>query len=130
VELKSQILSYLGDMGYKTIDLGTNSDDSVDYPDYGHKAAEEVLSGNATRAIVICGSGIGISIAANRHPGIRAALCCNATMAQLAREHNNANILALGARMVGQEEAKACVDAFLTTEFAGGRHQNRVQKLA
>lgn len=110
-------------------DLGTESETSVDYPDYGFKAATAVAAHPGSFGMVICGSGIGISIAANRIAGSRAALCSTAEMAQLAREHNNANILALGARFIDNATARACVEAFLTTDFAGGRHSGRVEKL-
>lgn len=113
---------------FDCIDLGTNSADSVDYPDFGKKAATEVAQGNCV-GIIICGSGIGISIAANRNPKVRAALCINAEMAKLARQHNDANILALGARLTNQEDALEITKTFLETEFEGGRHQKRVDKL-
>lgn len=129
VALKAQLADFLVELGYEVLNLGADDAQSVDYPDYGKKAAEALLEGKAEKAIIICGSGIGISIAANRYPGIRAALCHNVTTATLAREHNDANILALGARMVSAEEAKQCVQAFLTTAFAAGRHTARVEKL-
>jgi len=116
-------------LGFEVLDLGTNSTDSVDYPDYGHKLAETVASGKAKVGVAICGSGIGISIAANRNPKIRAALCQNTECAKLARQHNNANVLALGARMISEDEARECLKTFLNTEFEGGRHQNRIDKL-
>ena len=112
------------------IDLGTDSDKSVDYPDFGYKAAKAIASGKADFGIVICGSGIGISIAANREPKVRCALCVNEQMASLARQHNNANILALGARYTGNIEALNIVTTFLNTEFEGGRHEGRVNKLS
>jgi ribose 5-phosphate isomerase B len=128
--LKQELVGFLTTLGeYKALDLGPDSEASVDYPDYGTKAAEALRSGRAQAAVVICGSGIGISIAANRHPGIRAALCMNSTMARLAREHNDANVLALGARLIGLETAKDCLRAFLSTSFAEGRHRGRVEKL-
>ena len=111
------------------LDLGTDSTASCSYADFGHAVATAVLDGRATRGVAICGSGIGISIAANRHEGIRAALCTDATMARLAREHNDANILVLGARIVGEAVARDCVEAFLKTEFEGGRHVARVQSI-
>ncbi|MGH1377281.1 MAG: ribose 5-phosphate isomerase B [Alphaproteobacteria bacterium] len=111
------------------IDLGTNSNDSVDYPEYGQALAKSIINGDVTRGILICGTGIGISIAANRFSEIRAALCTDVTMAKLTRAHNDANVLALGARIVGEEVAFDIVDAFLTTEFEGGRHLNRIKKL-
>ena len=112
------------------IDLGPESTDSVDYPDYGYALAEEIEKGSAEKGIVVCGSGIGISIAANRYASVRAALCTTPEMASLSREHNNANVLALGARIIDQDTAYACVEAFLSTEYEeGGRHQQRVDKL-
>jgi len=112
------------------LDLGTNTNDSVDYPDYGYKLAECVANGEAQYGIAICGSGIGISIACNRNPDIRAAVCTNTTMARLTRIDNNANILSLGARLTGELLAKDIVETFLTTPFeAGGRHERRVKKL-
>lgn len=111
------------------IDLGTDSDASVDYPDFGTKAAKAVAEGKADFGIVICGSGIGISIAANRNPKIRCALCLNEEMARLARQHNDANIIALGSRFTKQIEALNLVTAFLNTPFEGGRHEKRVEKL-
>ncbi len=110
-------------------DLGTHSEASVHYPEYGLKAAQAVVEDTNHIGIIICGSGIGISIAANRIPGARAALCLTPEMAALAREHNNANMLALGARLTDETTALACVDTFLTTDFAGGRHEARVKML-
>lgn len=111
------------------LDLGANTADSVDYPDFGQAMGKAITEGKADRGIVICGSGIGISIAANRFPAVRAALCMNSTMARLARQHNDANVLALGARLIGLEIALDCVDVFLNTKFEGGRHEGRVKKL-
>ena len=102
----------------------------MDYPDYAAAAAEAVAAGRASRALLICGTGIGISIAANRHPQVRAALCHDAATARLAREHNDANVLALGARIVGEEVARDCVRVFFTTEYEGGRHARRIAKLS
>ena len=116
-------------MGHEILDLGTDGPGSVDYPDYGKALAESIASGKAERGVAICGTGIGISIAVNRHPGVRAALCHDETSARLAREHNDANVLALGARLIGPEVAKRCLRTFLETEFAGGRHVARVAKL-
>ncbi|MBY0354652.1 MAG: ribose 5-phosphate isomerase B [Rickettsiales bacterium] len=128
--LKQQLLSELSSFGeFRALDLGTNSEESVDYPDFAGKAAHAVLDGAADFGVILCGSGIGISIAANRHAGIRAALCMDATMARLAREHNDANMLAMGARMIGFETAKDCLRVFLNTDFAAGRHSQRVTKL-
>ncbi len=128
-QLKDALADDIRAMGYDVLDMGTNSDASVDYPDFGYAVAAAVTDGRALRGVLVCGSGVGISIAANRHPGIRAALCTHGEVARLAREHNDANILALGARIVGIEIARECVRQFLLTEFAGGRHQRRVDKL-
>ena len=111
-------------------DLGPDGVDSVDYPDYGYKLAEEIAAGRADRGIALCGSGIGISIAANRHPACRCALVSEPLSARLAREHNDANVIAMGGRLVGIEMAKACLNAFLATSFGGDRHQRRVDKLS
>lgn len=128
--LKSKLAEELESSGYQVIDLGTrNGTDSVDYPDFGKAVAEAVTSGTADAGVVVCGTGIGISIAVNRHRGARAALCHDVTSARLCREHNNANVLALGARMTGEQVAKDCLHTFLTTEFAGERHLRRVEKL-
>ena len=128
--LKEELATELAKAGVEFIDLGTNSTDSVDYPDFGRAVAEAVAEGRADRGVIICGTGIGISIAANRVSGVRAAVCHDATTARLAREHNDANVLALGARIVGAEVAKDCLQAFLSTPFDGGeRHQRRVGKL-
>ncbi len=112
------------------VDLGTNSTDSVDYPEFGKAVAKAVINNDAVRGIAICGSGIGISIAANRYPEIRAALCTDVTMATLTRLHNDANVLALGARIIGAEVAFDIVKAFIETEFEGGRHEKRIAKLS
>ncbi len=129
LELKKVIISELKEMGAEVINCGTDTIDSVDYPDYGRKVAETVLSGQAQMGVVICGTGIGISIAANRFNGIRCGLCHNEFTAKVTREHNNANILALGSRVVDEATALECVRIFFTTEFEGGRHQARVDKL-
>jgi ribose 5-phosphate isomerase B len=129
-DLKTVLAEELGTMGYEVVDLGTDGRDSVDYPDFAKALIKAVIEGRADCGVLVCGTGIGISIAANRHPGIRAAVCHNETTARLARAHNDANVLALGARIVGIEVAKDCLKAFLTTEFAGGRHAGRVAKLA
>ena len=127
-DVKEQIKKHYGDQ-YEWLDLGTDSEASVDYPDFGHKLAQAVEQNEVAKGIIICGTGIGISIAANRHKGGRAALCTNATMAKLTRLHNDANVLALGARITGFEVILDCVDAFMGTEFEGGRHERRVNKL-
>jgi ribose 5-phosphate isomerase B len=113
----------------KWLDLGTNNADSVDYPDFAGKLADAIKAGKAGRGILICGSGIGISIAANRHAHIRCALAHDVTGARLCRQHNDANVLAMGGRMIGEAVAKECVEVFLSTKFDGGRHQKRVDKL-
>ena len=128
--LKELVVDEIRRLDFGVLDLGTNGTASVDYPDFGHAAAEAVQGGRAARAVVICGTGIGIGIAANRHAGVRAAVCHDTSTARLARQHNDANVLALGARIVGPEVARDCVRAFLTTEFEGGRHVPRVAKLA
>ena len=128
-DLKSVIIAYLKKRDYDVLDLGTYTDDRVDYPDYGYALADAIASGKAPRGIAICGSGIGISIAANRNPKVRAALCHDVTSAHLARQHNDANVLALGARLISEDVALDCVEAFLNTTFEGGRHVGRVEKL-
>ena len=130
VDLKDSLVSWLRDAGHEVSDLGTNGHDSVDYPEFGAKLADAVARGDAERGIVVCGSGIGISIAVNRNPGCRCARVDEPLSAALAREHNDANVLALGARLIGPDMAKACVQAFLGTDFAGGRHQRRVDQLS
>ena len=129
VDLKTHMTKELNALGYKLIDLGTHSTESVDYPDYAHAIAKEMNEGRANKGIAICGSGIGISIAANRHSNIRAALCHSGVEAKLARKHNDANVLALGARIIGLESAKDALRAFLSTNFEGGRHKSRVEKI-
>ena len=127
-DLKTHIQSVLGDE-FEFIDLGTHSIDSVNYADYGYAIADAVAGGEAAMGIAICGTGIGISIAANRHPAIRAAVCTSVEMAKLARMHNDANILALGARIIDPDLAVECVRVFAATGFEGGRHIPRVQSL-
>jgi ribose 5-phosphate isomerase B len=130
IDMKSQIGAWLTGAGYEVTDLGTNGPESVDYPDFATAMAAAVREGRAERGILICGTGIGISIAANRHPGVRAALANDVTTARLAREHNDANVLALGARVIGIEVAKDCVNTFLNTAFEGGeRHSRRIGKM-
>jgi len=128
-DLKTTLAQELAEMGYEVLDLGTDGPQSVDYPDFGSALAEVVRTGEVERGILICGTGIGISMAANRHPGVRAAVCWDETSARLTREHNDANVLALGARLLGIEVAKDCLRTFLSTDFAGGRHAGRVAKL-
>lgn len=129
VDLKETLKAELANRGFDVLDLGTNGPDSVDYPDFGAAMGDAIASGKAKRGVLVCGSGIGISIAANRNPAVRAALCQNGLMAQLSRQHNDANVLALGARLIGIETALDCLNAFLETDFEGGRHQRRVDKL-
>jgi len=128
-ELKASLKQSLLDEGYEVLDLGAHSTESVDYPDFAAALAGAIRDGQAERGILICGTGIGISIAANRHPGIRAALCHDTTGARLSRMHNDANVLVLGARMVGAEVARDCVATFFSTPFEAGRHSRRVEKL-
>ena len=128
-ELKAVLKGELEGLGHQVLDLGTDGLDRVDYPDFGAAVGRAVSEGRAPFGVIVCASGIGISIAANRYPGARAALCHDATAARLAREHNDANILSLGSRVIGSEVAKECLKVFLATEFAGGRHQGRVDKL-
>jgi ribose 5-phosphate isomerase B len=130
LELKALLADYLAECGHVIDDLGPHDSSSVDYPDYGYKLAAAIASGTAERGVAICGSGIGISIAVNRNPACRAALVSEPLSAKLAREHNDANVIALGARLTGSDMAKACVDAFLNTEFGGDRHVRRVDKLS
>ena len=129
VALKAEITAWLRGEGHDVTDLGPETDARVDYPDYGYKLAETVASGAAQFGIALCGSGIGISIAVNRNPALRCALVGEPLSAALAREHNDANAIALGARLTGIDMAKACITAFLSTPFAGGRHTARVAKL-
>ena len=128
--LKDQICEQLAKIGYEVKDLGANGSESVDYPDFAASLAEAILQDEGAKGILICGSGIGISIAANRFSHIRAALVTDVTAARLSRQHNDANVLALGERLTGIAIALDCVDAFLTTDFVGGRHQRRVDKLS
>ena len=128
-DLKAIVAEELSEMGYQVLDLGTDGPQSVDYPDFGAALAKVVQAGEAERGILICGTGIGISMAANRYPGVRAAVCWDETSARLTREHNDANVLAMGARLLEVEVAKDCVRTFLSTDFAGGRHAARVAKL-
>ena len=133
--LKHELAAWLREAGHEVTDLGSDNEDRVDYPDFGYILADALAHGEAERGIALCGSGIGISIAANRHPAVRCARVSEPLSARLAREHNDANVIALGARLIGSDMAKACIEAFLTTEFAGAndptsRHRGRVEKLA
>jgi ribose 5-phosphate isomerase B len=129
-EMKDQLADWLRAGGHEVVDLGTNGAESVDYPRYGALLAEALADGRADRGITVCGSGIGVAIAANRNPACRCAQVAEPLSASLARQHNDCNAIALGARLIGIEMAKACVTAFLTSDFLGGRHQRRVDQLA
>ena len=129
-ELKDALIAWLREAGHEAIDLGTNGPESVDYPDFGARLARAIERGEAERGIAVCGSGIGISIAVNRNPACRCARVDDPLSAQLAREHNDANVLAFGGRLIGPDMAKACILAFLDTSFTGGRHQRRVDQLS
>ena len=128
-KLKEYLKKYLEEKGEEVIDLGTDSEESVDYPVYGKACGEAVVSGKADRGIVCCGTGIGISIAANKVKGVRCALCTDVHMAEMSRKHNNANVLALGGRTTSDEDARKITEAWLDTGFEGGRHQRRVNML-
>jgi len=130
VALKADLIAWLRGDGHDVADLGPEGVESVDYPDYGYRLAEEIAAGRADFGIALCGSGIGISIAANRHPACRCALVSEPLSATLARQHNDANVIAMGGRLVGIEMAKACIETFLATPFAGDRHLRRVEKLS
>ncbi|MDQ1229212.1 ribose 5-phosphate isomerase B [Sphingomonas sp. SORGH_AS_0879] len=129
VSLKTVLADWLREQGHEVLDLGTDGTTSVDYPDFGRAVAEALADGRAERGVALCGSGIGISIAANRNPACRCALVSEPLSAALARQHNDANAIAMGARVIGEEMAKACLDTFLSTPFEGGRHQRRVDML-
>jgi ribose 5-phosphate isomerase B len=128
--LKDELVAWLREQGHDVSDLGANGPESVDYPLFGRRLADAIAGGDAERGIAVCGSGIGISIAVNREPKCRCARVDDPLSAQLAREHNDANVLAMGGRLIGTDMAKACVLAFLGTGFAGGRHQRRVDQLS
>jgi len=128
-DLKEILKRDLQEAGHDVLDLGTDSTQSVDYPDFGLAMADAVASGQAEKGVLVCGTGIGISMAANRHRHVRAAVVHDVTSARLTRLHNNANVLCLGARLTGADVAKDCLKVFLTTDFEGGRHENRVAKL-
>jgi len=130
VDLKAALAGWLAEQGHEVTDLGPDGVASVDYPDYGYKLARAVADGSADRGVALCGSGIGISIAVNRNPACRCALVSEPLSASLAREHNDANVIAMGARIIGIEMAKACISAFLATPFGGDRHARRVDKLS
>lgn len=128
-ELKSKLKAHLEEQGHEVVDYGTNSLDSVDYPDYGKAVANAVVAQEVEKGVLICGTGIGISISANKVKGIRACVCSEPYSAKMSVRHNNANIIAVGARVVGEDLAKLIVDEFLSEEFEGGRHQRRVDKM-
>lgn len=128
-ELKGHIVAHLKEMGIEVKDFGVHNEDSVDYPDCAKPVCESVLSGESERGILVCGTGIGISMAANKFNGIRAALCSDVFSAKMAKEHNNANIICLGGRVTGRELANMIVDTFLEAEFQGGRHADRIAKI-
>ena len=127
--LKKILLENLKKSGYEVFDLGTDNEHSCDYPDFAHLVSEKVLATPGSMGLLTCGSGLGMSMAANRHPGIRAALCRDALEARLARQHNDANILVMGGRIVGEEHAIESAEVFYKTSFSGGRHENRVKKI-
>lgn len=129
-ELKGELAAFLRDLGHEVVDLGTDGGGSVDYPDYGYKLAAHVASGKAERGVALCGTGLGISIAVNRNPAVRCAMVSEQLSAHFARDHNDANVIAMGARMIGIEQAKACLTTFLATPFSGDRHARRVEKLS
>jgi len=126
-ELKNELKEAIKGLGYEVVDLGTNDKNSVDYPDYAHLLASKLVPN--CYGVLVCGTGIGISIAANRHENVRCALCHDEFTARLAREHNDANVIAFGARVIGAGVAISAAEAFLKTEFAGGRHERRVKKI-
>lgn len=130
IEMKAALVAWLRDAGHEVVDLGPETTESVDYSDYGYKLAQAIASGEATRGVALCGSGIGISISVNRHPACRCALVSDNLSARLSREHNDANIIAMGARLIGIDTARDCLAAFLSTPFGGGRHVRRVDKLS
>lgn len=128
-ELKNHLITYLTEKGYDCVNLGTDTADSVDYPVYANALCEKILSGECEKGVLVCGTGIGMSIAANRHKGIRAALCYEEKCVELTRQHNNANVLCLGARIIDEKTAENLVDTFFSTDFLGGRHEKRVAML-
>jgi len=129
VGLKAELAAWLTEQGHSVTDLGPDTAESVDYPDYGFKLADHVAAGGSEFGVALCGSGIGISIAVNRNPGCRCALVSDHLSASLSRQHNNANVIAMGARLIGIDTAKDCLATFLATPFEGGRHERRVAKL-
>ena len=128
--MKAELANWLREAGHEVLDLGTNGPESVDYPDYGFALGKAIEDGRADTGVALCGSGIGISIAVNREPACRCALVSEPLSAALSRQHNDANVIALGARLIGEDMAKACISAFLAAEYEGGRHDQRVAKLS
>lgn len=128
-DLKAELAQVLREWGHEVLDLGPQSADRVDYPDFGYRLAQAIASGEAERGVALCGSGIGISMAVNRHPAARCALVNDPYSAALSREHNDANVIAMGARLIGPDMARTCLQTFLVAEFQGGRHEGRVAKL-
>ncbi len=128
-EMKEELESHLRDLGWEPVDLGPDSTESTDYPDWAHRLAGEIEAGRAARGVLVCGSGTGMAIAANRHPGVRAANCLDEEMVAMAREHNDVNVLCLGSRLVEGGAAKRILWTFLETPFGGGRHERRVRKI-
>ena len=129
-EMKEFLVGYLSTKGYEVVDFGTHSEESIDYPDFGHALAEAIENGELKRGIGLCGSGEGMAMTLNKHQVVRAGLCWNDTVAELIRQHNDANVVVLPARFISNDEAMAIVDKFLNTEFEGGRHIRRVEKIA
>ena len=130
LEMKAALAEHIRGAGFEVVDLGPTTTESVDYPDFGYKLADLIASGEVSKGVALCGSGIGISISINRHKACRCALVSDGLAARLAREHNDANVIAMGARLIGLETAKDCLDQFLSTGFGGDRHQRRVDKLS
>lgn len=128
-QLKTKVIEHLKSLGFEVKDYGTSSDESVDYPDYAHPLASAVNKGEFERGVLICGSGNGVQMTANKYPNVRCALCWGEELAALARQHNDANVIALPARFIAEDEAMRCVDTFFSTPFEGGRHQRRVEKI-
>ncbi len=128
-QAKNRLAELILNLGHTVVNVGTDDDDPVDYPDFAEEVGRKVASGEADRGLLVCGSGIGMSIAANKIPGVRAALCCGETAARLSRQHNDANVLCAGARITGPFVLEAMVRVFLETDFEGGRHQRRVDKM-
>ncbi len=128
-ELKNQLVALLREQGHEVEDLGTNENASVDYPDYAHRVADKIVSGAAERGLLVCGTGVGMAITANRHPGVRAVVASDVFTARMSRSHNDANVLALGSRVVGAGLAREILSAWLNGDYEGGRHDHRVKKI-